>query len=125
VEVDMNNELIAHGYSNLLSGILGGLPNYMAYTQSVIYHKSGGTGRLSGMAVAFLTMTLFVIGPSIASYIPRCMAGTLLLHVGLDLFLEGVLDSYSKFDALEYGGVLLMYVIYSSSNMCLIFERFL
>jgi MFS superfamily sulfate permease-like transporter len=33
----MNKELIAHGYSNLLSGFAGGLQNYMAYTQSVIY----------------------------------------------------------------------------------------
>lgn len=44
-EVDMNTELIAHGYSNLLSGCVGGLQNYMAYTQSVIYDKSGGTGK--------------------------------------------------------------------------------
>lgn len=38
------------------------------------------------------------------------MAGALLLHVGIDICLEGVVDSYSKFDRLEYGGVLLMYV---------------
>jgi sulfate permease, SulP family len=109
-EVNMNTELIAHGYSNLLSGFVGGLQNYMAYTQSVIYHKSGGTGRASGFAVALVTFLLYIVGPTVASYIPRCMAGTLLLHVGIDLFLEGVVDSYSKFDRLEYGGVLLMYV---------------
>ena len=26
----------------------------------------------------------------------RCMAGTLLLHVGIDLFLEGVYDSVAR-----------------------------
>lgn len=36
---------------------------------------------------------------------PRCMAGTLLLHCGIDLFLEGVYDSYGKYDYLEYGGI--------------------
>lgn len=106
----MNTELIAHGYSNLLSGCVGGLQNYMAYTQSVIYDKSGGTGKASGFAVALVSVLLYIVGPTVASYIPRCMAGTLLLHVGIDLFLEGVVDSYSKFDRLEYGGVLLMYV---------------
>ena len=27
-----------------------------------------------------------------ASYVPRCMAGTILIHVGIDLFLEAVFD---------------------------------
>lgn len=108
VEVDMNQELIAHGYSNMLSGMFGGLQNYMAYTQSVIYDKSGGTGKASGYSVAALTIVLYFIGPTVASYIPRCMAGTLLLHVGIDLFLEGAYDSLFKFDRLEYASVMIM-----------------
>lgn len=116
-EADMNNELVAHGYSNMISGLVGGLQNYMAYTQSALYHKSGGTGKQSGLAVAFVTALLFVIGPTIASFIPRCMAGTLLLHVGLDLFLEGVLDSFPKFDRLEYAGIWLIVVIMTMYGM--------
>jgi len=88
-EADMNKELMSHGYSNICAGMCGGLQNYMAYTQSVLYAKSGGQGKPSGVAVAIVTSALFFIGPTIASYIPRCMAGTLLLHVGIDLFLEG------------------------------------
>lgn len=37
VDVDMNQELVAHGFSNILAGVCGGLQNYMAYTQSVLY----------------------------------------------------------------------------------------
>jgi SulP family sulfate permease len=116
-EVDMNNELVAHGYSNLLAGVFGGLQNYMAYTQSVLYDKSGGMGRASGVAVAAVTSLLYFIGPKIASYIPRCMAGTLLLHVGIDLFLEGVYDSYGKFDKLEYGGIWLIAIVMTVYGM--------
>jgi SulP family sulfate permease len=117
-EVDMNNELTAHGYSNFLAGILGGgLQNYMAYTQSMLYDKSGGTGRGSGMAVALVTIILFGIGPTIASYIPRCMAGTLLLHVGMDLFLEGVYDTIGKFDSLEYAGIWLITIVMTLQGM--------
>lgn len=36
VDVDMNQELVAHGFSNMLAGFCGGLQNYMAYTQSVL-----------------------------------------------------------------------------------------
>jgi SulP family sulfate permease len=110
-EADMNKELMAHGYSNFIAGIFGGLQNYMAYTQSVLYDRSGGTGKASGIAVAIVTSVLFFVGPAIASHIPRCMAGTLLLHVGIDLFLEGVYDSFGKFDRLEYFGIWLITVV--------------
>jgi SulP family sulfate permease len=89
----------------------------MAYTQSVLYDKSGGTGRVSGMAVAVITGVLFLVGPTIASYVPRCMAGTLLLHVGIDLFLEGVWDSFGKFDLLEYSGIWLIVLVMSLYGM--------
>ena len=55
--------------------------------------------------MAGLTSVLFFIGPTVASHMPRCMAGTLLLHCGIDLFLEGVYDSYGKYDYLEYAGI--------------------
>ena len=116
-DANMNKELIAHGISNMLAGAGCGLQNYLAYTQSVLYDKSGGSGRVSGLAVATLTAILFFVGPTIASYIPRCMAGTLLLHVGIDLFLEGVWDSYGKFDLLEYTGIWLIVIVMSIYGM--------
>lgn len=93
---------------------MGGLQNYLAYTQSVLYYKSGGFGAASGITVAVMTVGLFVVGPTIASYIPRCMAGTLLVHVGIDLFLEGVYDSWGKFDHLEYAGIWLIVLVMST-----------
>jgi MFS superfamily sulfate permease-like transporter len=82
----------------------------MAYTQSMVYFKSGGTGRMSSLAVAAFTTLLFFIGPQIASYLPRCMAGTLLLHCGVDLFLEGVYDSFGKYDS-EYAVSLQVFMV--------------
>jgi len=117
VDVDMNQELIAHGISNMVAGAGGGLQNYLAYTQSVLYDKSGGSGRASGLTVAAVTGVLFFVGPTIASHIPRCMAGTLLLHVGIDLFMEGVWDSYGKFDLLEYSGIWLIVIVMSVYGM--------
>lgn len=104
-DADMNVELMAHGYANVLSGICGGLPTYMTYSTSVLYAKSGGKGKISSLGIVAGTLLLFVIGPSIASFLPRCMAGTLLLHIGIDLALQGVYDSYGDFDSLEYAGI--------------------
>lgn len=110
-DVEINQELIAHGYSNILSGLCGGLQNYMAYTQSVLYAKSGGYGKSSGVAVAIVSSILFLVGPFVASLIPRCMAGTLLLHVGIDLFLEGIFDTWGKFERLEYIGTVMITIV--------------
>lgn len=34
--VDTNKELVAHGYSNLLAGISGSVPNYIVYVNSLL-----------------------------------------------------------------------------------------
>ena len=111
VEPDMDKELVAHGWSNAAAGLFGGLQNYMAYSNSVIYSKSGGEGMGSSLAIVVATAALFIVGPTITSYVPRCMAGTLLLHIGIDLFLEGVKDSWGDYDALEYSGIWLITVV--------------
>lgn len=104
--VDMNNELTAHGVSNLLSGFLGGLQNYLCYSNSLLYFKCNGQGKTSGYLLALLTCVFFYYGPSIVYYIPRCMAGCLLLHVGVDLTKEGIWDSRIGLDDFEYASVL-------------------
>eukprot|EP00581_Thalassiosira_minuscula_P005996 CAMPEP_0183735588 /NCGR_PEP_ID=MMETSP0737-20130205/47122_1 /TAXON_ID=385413 /ORGANISM="Thalassiosira miniscula, Strain CCMP1093" /LENGTH=905 /DNA_ID=CAMNT_0025969387 /DNA_START=173 /DNA_END=2890 /DNA_ORIENTATION=+ len=117
LDVNMNIELMAHGYSNGVVGIFGGVQNYMAYTQSIIYYKSGGNGRSSSIAIALSTTVLYFIGPQISTYLPRCMAGTLLLHCGIDLFLEGTLDSYGDYDYLEYTGIWAIVVVMTFAGM--------
>lgn len=117
VDPDMNAELMAHGYSNTLSGIFGGLQNYMAYSNSVIYYKANGDGMVSSFCIVLTTCVIFVFGPTMASFVPRCMAGTLLLHLGIDLFLEGVYESFSDYDRLEYAGVWLITVVMVSMGM--------
>ena len=36
-DVDTNKELIAHGYSNFLAGIVGTVPNYLVYVNTLLY----------------------------------------------------------------------------------------
>ena len=113
----MNKELMSHGYSNMLSGVFGGLQNVMTYSCSVLFQKSGGRGIPSCLTVAAGMALLFVYGPAVAVYFPRCMAGTLLLHIGLDLFLEGCYDSYGNFDALEYAGIWFITIVMTTMGM--------
>lgn len=72
----------AHGLSNLLSAVTCGLQNYMAYSTSALYYKTGGHGKLSSLSVSALLMGFLAMGPEAASYFPRPLAGCLLLHLG-------------------------------------------
>ncbi|KAL7470034.1 hypothetical protein ACHAXS_010286, partial [Conticribra weissflogii] len=89
----------------------------MAYSNSVIYSKSNGKGKASSLGIVAVSAAIFVYGPTMASYVPRCMAGTLLLHVGIDLFIEGVVESYHDYDRLEYSGIWLITVVMITFGM--------
>lgn len=143
-EPDMNVEMIAHGFSNFLSGIFGGLQNYFAYSNSVIYYKANGRGKFSSLTIVAFTGVIFIYGPLLCAFVPRCMAGTILLHVGIDLVLEGVgeyiewqrmvempvlflimspacifpsVESYHDYDSVEYSGIILITVTMSFFGM--------
>jgi SulP family sulfate permease len=104
-EVDMNVELVAHGISNALGGMLGTVQNYLCYSTSALYFKCGGGGRKSGLIIGVLMLLFFFVGPNAVAYVPRCMAGCLMIHIGWDLLREALIDTYDELDALELGTV--------------------
>merc|ERR1719361_2275164 len=83
----------------------------------MLYFKCHGGGRWSGAALSAILLGAFVVGPNAIAYVPRCMAGCLLIHVGLDLTKEGLLDSWHNFDAFEYVSVLLIAITMTSLGM--------
>jgi SulP family sulfate permease len=100
--LDLDRELMAHGLSNALSGFAGSIQNYLVYTNSVLFIKSGGDSRLAGIMLAILTFGVLLIGPIIIGYIPVMMVGTLIFVLGFELFLEAVWDPRKKLKVLEY-----------------------
>ena len=116
-QTDMNKELKAHGISNLLSGCCGGLQNYVCYCNSVTYFKCNGGGVVSGLLLAFSSSVFFVIGPSAVVFVPRCMAGCLLMHIGTELTKEALWDSIGTFDVFEYGSVIAITIVMTAYGM--------
>lgn len=101
-ELDLDRELIAHGISNTVSGLCGSIQNYLVYTNSVIFIKSGGDSRVAGFMLAAGTFGVLLIGPSIIGYIPVMMVGVLIFHLGFDLLVEAVWTPRNKLKPLEY-----------------------
>ncbi|RLN89057.1 hypothetical protein BBJ28_00019329 [Nothophytophthora sp. Chile5] len=104
-EVDINDELVAHGISNTLGGLCGSVQNYLCYSTSALYYKCGGGGRRSGFVIALVMLFFFFVGPNAVAYVPRCMAGCVMIHIGWDLLKEALIDTYDELDTMELGTV--------------------
>ncbi|KDO35699.1 hypothetical protein SPRG_00496 [Saprolegnia parasitica CBS 223.65] len=88
LEVDINEELKAHGISNTLGGACGSVQNYLCYSTSALYYKCGGGGRIQ----SFLIGAILSIFSSLAQ---------VLWH----MCPEAVVDTYHELDLFEYTNV--------------------
>ncbi|KAL1925362.1 uncharacterized protein VTP21DRAFT_245 [Calcarisporiella thermophila] len=101
-DVDTNRELVAHGLSNMISGLAGSVQNYLVYTNSVLFMRCGGDSRVAGLMLAGATLVIFLVGPWVVGYVPVMIVGALIFHLGIDLIKEAVLDTWGIVHPLEY-----------------------
>lgn len=107
---DVDQELIAHGWSNFLSGLFGSIPNYLVYTNSVLFIRAGADSRFAGILLAVLTAIIMFIGPSIIGFIPICVVGSLIFLLGYELLKESLKDTFGILSSFEYLTVLLIII---------------
>jgi SulP family sulfate permease len=100
--LDLDRELVAHGISNVLSGLAGSVQNYLVYTNSVLFIKSGGDSRVAGVLLAIVTVGIMMIGPGIIGFIPVMMVGVLIFVLGFELLFEAIWEPRRKLKLLEY-----------------------
>ena len=100
--VDVDRELRAHGVSNALSGACGSIQNYLVYTNSVLFVRSGGDSRIAGVMLAIATCGILVSGTVIIGYIPVMVVGALIFFLGIDLLREALWQTWGKVHRLEY-----------------------
>jgi MFS superfamily sulfate permease-like transporter len=91
-EVDTNGELIAHGVSNLLAGFVGTIQNYLVYSNSLLFIRSGGDSRVAGLMLSLATGVVFFVGTWLVDYVPVIVVGALIFHLGFDLVRESLID---------------------------------
>jgi hypothetical protein len=99
---DLNHELKLHGYSNLLSGLVGSIQNYLVYANSLFFMRSGGDRRLAGFLLAGCTAIVMFTGGSMIGYIPVMMVGTLIFSLGFELLEDALARPRRKLELLEY-----------------------
>lgn len=100
--VKLDRELVAHGVSNLAAGLVGTVPNYLCYVNTVLFYRVGGGSRLSGLMLAAGTAIIMAVGPSIIGYLPVMVVGALIFVLGIDLTIEAVWDTRNRVNRTEY-----------------------
>jgi SulP family sulfate permease len=100
--LNVNRELIAHGVSNTLSGLVGSIQNYLVYANSVMFINNGGGSRIAGLLLAAATTAVWIAGPAMIGFIPKCLVGALIFLLGIELLQEAVWNTWGKIHRLEY-----------------------
>lgn len=108
---DLDKELKLHGYSNILSGCVGSIQNYLVYANTVFFVRSGGDKRLAGYILAATTFGVMMIGPSLIGFIPVMMVGTLIFDLGFELLLEAVWLPRKKLKLAEFLTVIVIVLV--------------
>lgn len=110
-EFDVDRELVAHGYSNAISGLIGSIQNYLVYTNSVLFIRAGADERMAGVLLAIATAGVMVAGPVVIGYIPVCVVGALIYLLGYELLKEAIFDTWGKLRRIEYSTILIIVVV--------------
>ncbi|KAG6830408.1 hypothetical protein H0H92_000904 [Tricholoma furcatifolium] len=100
--IDTDKELVAHGYSNLLSACFGSVPNYLVYVNTLLFYRVGGGNRIAGFLLAIATGILLVLGTGPIAYIPVMVIGALIFVLGIDLLIEALWDPRHRASRTEY-----------------------
>lgn len=82
--------------------VSNGLQNYLVYTNTVLFIRSGGDSRFAGVMLAVATFGILVTGPTIIGFIPIMVVGTLIFFLGFDLMREALVDTWGRVHRLEY-----------------------
>lgn len=110
-QFDVDRELVAHGYSNAISGLVGSIQNYLVYTNSVLFIRAGADDRMAGIMLAAATAGVMVTGPVVIGYIPVCVVGSLIYLLGYELLKEAIYDTWGKLKKIEYSTIIIIVVV--------------
>ncbi|KAI5966835.1 uncharacterized protein KGF55_000244 [Candida pseudojiufengensis] len=109
-DIDVDRELVAHGYSNAISGLVGSIQNYLVYTNSVLFIRAGADDRGAGVLLAIATGVVMMAGPVVIGYIPVCVVGALIYLLGYELLKESVWDTWGRLRPIEYTTIIIIVV---------------
>lgn len=114
--VDVDRELTGHGIANLLAGAIGTVPNYLCFSNSLLFYRVGGGSVLSGLMLAGATAVILIAGPGMINYLNVSTVGALIFLLGIDLAKEAVWDTIGRVNRWEYLTIWFIIVVMSLAD---------
>jgi SulP family sulfate permease len=110
-EADLDRELNVTGLANILAGAFGGYTGCISMSRTILNFNAGGTGRLSGLTAAAISLLMLSAAPAVLGYMPKFVLGGLLIYLGADLLHKWIVLSRRRLSLTEYLSLLAIIVI--------------
>ncbi|RLN31590.1 hypothetical protein BBI17_009315, partial [Phytophthora kernoviae] len=107
IEIDMgsklrtNHKLETVGWSNVVSGLLGGYTGSNIFSQTIFTCRYKTKTRIIDACVILSELAIVAVPVSVMSYVPRFFLAATLIFVALDLMLEWLVLAYHKMSLRE------------------------
>jgi sulfate permease, SulP family len=110
-EANLERELSITGLANILSGAFGGYTGCISISRTILNFNSGGTGRLSGLTSAAISVSMLAAAPTLLGYMPKFVLGGMLIYLGADQLHRWIVQSRRRLSLSEYLSLLAIIVI--------------
>ena len=116
-ELDWDREFRVTGLASVLAGLGGGTVGTLVVPASLRSKLLGATTRLTGVVAALVLGMALVLGDGILEFVPSALVGGILVFAGLGMLDEGLVRSRRRLPRIEYGIVLMMFVVVTSLGL--------
>jgi SulP family sulfate permease len=101
-DLDMNKDLQKTGLTNLIVSVFGAPASYLIISDTALATQMGARSRFAGIFMGIFIAVIFFLGGQILSYVPKFVAGGMILFIGLSLLAEWLIDARKSFPLIDY-----------------------
>lgn len=116
-DLDPDHELQVMGYTNVASGLLGGVSGVHDASDTALVNRLGGNHRLAGYVYAGLVALAIVAGTRFLELVPTFVLGGLLIYVGLEFLINWLWKARNELPLSDYVVVVLILVVIIFSDI--------
>ena len=107
-EIDLEKDLKSAGIANMLLALFSGVVCFHTPVDTRLAHRIGGKQRLTGLALAGLSLLMMAGGTAMVGFFPKPIMGGLILLIGLDVLTGNLGRSRRQLTRSEFGLVVLI-----------------
>jgi SulP family sulfate permease len=110
-DLDLDGELRAAGFANVVTGFAGGPPGYHSVTLTLMARSLGAPNRAAAYLAGAICVLLGFTGGGLIESVPRFLLGGLIASFGIALLFEWLVAFRHRLPPAEYGVVVAIVIV--------------